>query len=178
MGTDDTAILDASNQGTDETSVASKAEGSSEDTGSESNDYGKNQKIRAEKAEAEIKRLKALVADSSKDGVKPENINKTNEQKPSSPNEVLSLAKLYAKGLEDDQIEYLQKIAAVEGKTLDEASKTDLYTTWNSQRDQRIRDEKAQLPASKGGKVVAKKDFNTPGISDEDHKALFKARQR
>ena len=81
---------------------------------------------------------------------------------------------LYSKGFEDDEVEYAQKVATLQGVKLTEAVKDPLFTTWKSNKDADFKKQQAQLGTSKGAKTTIKKSFDTPGLSDEDHKALFK----
>jgi hypothetical protein len=165
MGDENQVSQDTSVSDNGDTTVTEQVEGSSEEKKGNEPDYktlANNYKIRAEKAEAKLK---------EKAPAKPEESSapKAQEQKAD-----LGLVKLYAKGLEDDQVAQVQKIAALEGTSLDEAFKSELYTTWNSNREAKIKAEQAQLRASNGSKVAVKKGLNTPGLSDEEHKALYK----
>jgi len=82
-------------------------------------------------------------------------------------------AKLYAKGLTDDQVDKVAQIAKIEGITLDEAVNSDYYTVWTAKQEKEVKQEKSQLRASRGGKVVVKKTLDTPGLTDAEHKALW-----
>lgn len=130
-----------------------------------------NYKIRAEKAEA---KLKPHQKDSN--GSTTEHINKESKDTQSQPStsDVVELAKLYAKGLDDGQVAQLTKIAGLEGITREEALNSELYTTWNTLRENKIKEEKAQLGASKGSRVSVKKTLSSPGLSPEEHKALYR----
>jgi hypothetical protein len=81
---------------------------------------------------------------------------------------------LYSKGFEEDEVEYAQKVATLQGVKLTEAVKDPLFTTWKSNKDADQKKQAAQLGTSKGARTTIKKSFDTPGLSDEDHKALFK----
>jgi hypothetical protein len=81
---------------------------------------------------------------------------------------------LYAKGFEEDEVEYAQKVATLQGVKATEAIKDPLFTTWKSNKDADLKKQQAQLGTSKGAKTTIKKSFDTPGLSDEDHKAMFK----
>lgn len=87
-------------------------------------------------------------------------------------------AKLYARGLEDEEVEKIKKIAFIEEITLDEAYKSDLFTTWKRNKEKEIELQKAALGASKGSKAVVKKSIDAPGLSDEEHKKLWTEKYR
>lgn len=80
----------------------------------------------------------------------------------------------FAKGFSEAEVDKAKKIAQVEDISLPQALESDLFTTWKAAQDKAKKDEEAQLRASGGGGQKTKKDFDTPGLSDEDHKALFK----
>jgi len=83
-------------------------------------------------------------------------------------------AKLYARGLDDEQVDKVAHIAKLEGLTIDEAYKSDYYTIWNDKREKDAKQEKSQLPASRGGKPTVKKGLDTEGLTEAEHKALMK----
>lgn len=86
-------------------------------------------------------------------------------------------AYLYAKGLDFDEVEYAHKIASLEEIPLTTVLENDLFKGWKDKREKEKKSELAQLGSSRGsGKTGPKKDLNTPGLSDEDHKALYKKR--
>jgi hypothetical protein len=80
---------------------------------------------------------------------------------------------LIAKGLSVEEVEHAQKVAALQGTPLLEAVNDDLFTTWKSKRDDAVKDQRAQLGASRGGRSNVTKTFNTPGLSDDDHREMF-----
>lgn len=95
---------------------------------------------------------------------------------PSAPATGLSRdeAILIAQGLSVEELDKAKKIADLEGIALLDVPKNDLFTTWKEKRDKEAKTQAAQLGASRGSKGSVKKSFTTPGLSDEDHKALFK----
>lgn len=99
---------------------------------------------------------------------------------PAAPAAAPSLSRdeaiLFSKGLSEDEVEHAKKVSAVQGIKLTEAIVDPLYTAWKEQKNKDARAQAAQLPASKGARATVKKSFNTPGLSDEDHKALFNER--
>lgn len=81
---------------------------------------------------------------------------------------------LYAKGFDEAEVDYAQKVATLQGVSLTEAVKDELFTTWKSNKAEAKKKEDAQLGTSRGARTTVKKSFDTPGLSDEDHKAMFK----
>jgi len=82
---------------------------------------------------------------------------------------------LKAQGTPADELDYLRKVAKVENISLVDAKTNPLFVAWKEQKDARVKAEEARLGASKGsGRATAKKDFSTPNLSEEDHKALWK----
>ena len=81
---------------------------------------------------------------------------------------------LFSKGFSEEEVEHAQKVATLQGVKLTEAINDDLFKTWKSNRDEAIKKQQAQLGTSKGAKGTVKKTLDTPGLSDEEHKALFK----
>jgi hypothetical protein len=84
---------------------------------------------------------------------------------------------LFAQGLSEEEVEQASKVAALQGVKLTEAVKDDLFTGWKAKRDKQVELQKAQLGGSKGAKASVKKTFDSPGLSDDDHRALFKESQ-
>ena len=65
-------------------------------------------------------------------------------------------------------------MAALEGIKVTEAVNNPLFKTWKASNDEATKKQQAQLGTSKGARSTVKKTFDTPGLSDEDHKELFK----
>jgi hypothetical protein len=81
---------------------------------------------------------------------------------------------LFSKGFDEAEVEHAQKVATLQGVKLTEAIKDPLFTTWKSNKDADVKKQQAQLGTSKGARTTVKKSLDTPGLSDEDHKELFK----
>lgn len=82
---------------------------------------------------------------------------------------------LKAQGMSDDELAMLKKVASVQEVSLLEAKNDDLYTSWKEKNDAELRAEQARMSASrKSGQRGVKKDFNTKGLSKEEHKELWK----
>ena len=81
---------------------------------------------------------------------------------------------LIAKGFTEEEVAHAQKVATLQGVPLTDAVNDSLFKGWKSERDAEAKREAAQLPAGRGSRAATKKNFSSPGLSDEDHKALFK----
>lgn len=122
---------------------------------------------RLEEVEEELKKFKSA---------KPET--QPNESK-SEPVSGLSReeAILIAKGLSVEEVEKAKKIALIEGIDPIKAVESDYFKTWKSEEDKKREISNTQLPASHGSaKSKPKIDFNTPGLTPEQHKELWKAK--
>lgn len=138
--------------------------------GSDSDEKYLNAKKRAEIAEAKLKELKNSLSTDTEEKEEKED-RKEVVQTGLSREEAI----LFAKGLSEEEVAKADKIAKVEGISLTEAIGNDMFVAWQKSNEDKIRSEKAQLGTSNGSpKVQAKKDFNTPGLSADDHKALFR----
>ena len=165
MDNENTAELDALEQ--DEEVVEDLDESST----SEDKEKYLSQKKRAEKAEATAKeakeKLEALEKKVQSLNQEPKSETKVNDE-PLSRDETI----LIAKGYSDDEVETAKKLSLVEGTTIADAVKTEMFTAWKAQRDEKASNEKAQLGASNGSAPHSEEGFKA-GMTDEDHKALF-----
>lgn len=154
------ANLDASAQDVD-TSVDNE----SNDTYGEDDERYLNQKKRAEKAEAELKALKAkLTSEKPAQEKKPVETGLTED-------DIFVISKVQDK----ESIEMIRKVSKLEGISLLEAMENSLYKTWAKQREEEKRQEESQMGASKGsGSKRQQKTFSTPGLSPEDHRELWR----
>lgn len=91
--------------------------------------------------------------------------------------EIIAISVLTAKEYSEDEIDYIGKIAKVEGISLLSAEKTDLFQAYKEKRANEIRTQEAKLSASRSGsRSQQQKDFSTPGLTSEEHKRLFMER--
>jgi hypothetical protein len=82
---------------------------------------------------------------------------------------------LKAQGVSEDEIDMLKKVAKVQGVSLLDAQKDTIFTTWKTNFEAEKKQELAQLGASRrSGQKSMRKDFKTPGLSPEEHKAMWK----
>ena len=131
------------------------------------------------KAKAEAAKFRRLL--SKKDKEKSEAPKKTD----TAPSQLTKdEGKLYAKvyssdlpdELADDAVERVRKIATLDGISYDEAYRSEDFQVWKERRVREAKQERAQLRTTRGGKAEIKKTFGTEGLSDEDHKALWRER--
>jgi len=82
---------------------------------------------------------------------------------------------LKAQGEPPELVAVLKAIAEEKGIDLLTAKKDDYYAYRKEKMEQEKRDKEAQLGASKGsGSVSKSKDFSTPALSPEEHKAMWR----
>ena len=118
---------------------------------------------RAKKAEAEIKALKA------KEPVKA---------KPASSLDVEETV-LLAQGLDEDLLETLKKVAKVNNTGLIKAQTDPIFVAVKEKFIKEKKQQEASLSASRSsGSAKVQKDFTTPGLSREEHMAMFAKAQK
>jgi hypothetical protein len=89
---------------------------------------------------------------------------------------------LIAKGYSEDDIKVLKRIVAgakAEGEnlTLSQAIEDVVFQSFKEKKDRDRKKEKAQLGASGGANYKETNKFAKPGLSDEEHKELWKKSQ-
>jgi len=132
-------------------------------------DYAKNQKTRAEKAEAKLKATAKEIQDSDKSELSNQGSDSLSREE----------AVLIAKGHTLEEIEKIKSLAALDGVSVLEASENELFTAWKEKQDKQREAAEAQMGASKGsGRRKPKKSFTTPGLTPEEHKKLFEEKMR
>lgn len=81
------------------------------------------------------------------------------------------------KGYSDDLINELKAVAKARGTTILNADSDPIFLAIKSEHDTRTKAEKAKLGASKGsGSVKREKSFDSPDLTDEEHRQLWKDR--
>lgn len=129
----------------------------------EKDTFARQAVARAKKAEADLKALK------EKAGEATQIINNAPSE------ETIDVKILQSQGLDDEAIAYLKKIAQVNGTTLIEAKKDELYKAFEEKREREEKAKKASLGASRGSGAIRKeKSITSPGLSDEEHKELWR----
>jgi hypothetical protein len=82
---------------------------------------------------------------------------------------------LIAKGMDDESISQLQSIAKGKAISLLDAEKDPLFVAYYDKRQAELKAERARLGVSKGsGQKQNKPDFTAVGLSEEEHKRLWK----
>jgi hypothetical protein len=160
----------------DDTSTDVEQDDASQDSDAEIEKLRKayeNQKVRAEKREAELKAIKEQL-----NSKKPEETKVTSNQ-PHQSTLSREEAILFAQGYDMESVDKLKIFSQVEGIGLLEAKESDTYKAWSAARDERRKSEDSELSASKGSPKKKKElSTNLPGLSDEDHKALWEKAQK
>lgn len=78
-------------------------------------------------------------------------------------------------GMDDESLNYLKKVAALNGQTLGEAQKDNVFLNWKAVREQAQKVESAQVGASKGsGSRSQQPTFASKGLSNDQHKEMWK----
>lgn len=120
---------------------------------------------RAKKAEADLKALKAKETTA---------VNITNKQNSLSEEEVETKI-LKSQGMSEELISELKAVAKARGKSILDSVSDPIFVAIKNEKDATSKAQKAKLGASKGsGSVRKEKGFNTPGLTDEEHKQLWK----
>lgn len=146
-------------------------ESSQEDLVAQERKKFEDQKKRAEKAEQELKRLKAERAEKTKS--EPKKVSEPEGQQSDTLSREEAI--LFAKGLSEDEVEKAKSIARVEGVNPLVAAESGYFKFWKSEQEKKREVEETQLGTSTGSpKIKPKKDFTTPGLSKEEHMALWK----
>lgn len=124
----------------------------------------------------EVETLKAQKEHWRKKATQP--IQKT--EQPTTPvlsEEVVEVKILKSQGVSDELITQLKKIAKVNETGLIEAQADPYFVAYKDKLEEDQKKAKASLGASRGsGSVKKGKDFSTSGLSDEEHKQLWKDR--
>lgn len=74
----------------------------------------------------------------------------------------------------DDVVERVHKIAQLDDLSLEEAYKSEDFQYWKDGALRKYQEKQAQLGASRGSRGSRKKTLDTPGLSQEEHKALWR----
>jgi hypothetical protein len=79
--------------------------------------------------------------------------------------------------LTQEEYAYAKKVGKMEDMPIGEAVKNPLFTTWRQNRQEEVKRQEASMGASKGsGSRKKQKTFETPHLSQDDHKELWKKR--
>jgi hypothetical protein len=81
---------------------------------------------------------------------------------------------LISQGLHEDLLEQLRKVAQLNGTSLLEAQKDPLYSAYKKQWEAEEQNKKASLSPSKGASPSEQKKINSPNLSRDDHREMWK----
>lgn len=163
MFNDDTQVQEDTLQ--DETSTVEEVEETTEPT-EEAEEASEDQPD----WQAEAQKWKAIAQRNKK------KVETTNEAKPAPATQPANVEEvvLRAQGMDDDVLAQLKKVAKANNTDLITAQSDELFTAWKTKFEGEQKKQKAALGASKGsGSAPAKKSFSTPGLSAEEHRAMF-----
>jgi len=119
---------------------------------------------RAKKAEAEAKALKPKQGDAT------QNINNNNLSE-----ESIDIKILKSQGMSDELLKELTDISKLRNKSPLEMQLDPLFLAIKKQREDEAKFSKAKLGASRGsGQVKKDKSVSSPGLTDSEHKALWR----
>lgn len=154
----------------------------SEEVYDDTDDTSEEEDSRLSELEEENQRLKNELAKNKRlSKKKKEPINSKNDDVDYEAM-VKEKARIYGKvftKFDDEEVDYAEKIAKVEGISVDKAVNTDLFKVWKQTNDKRRETEKASLQASKsGGKVKKEITFSTRGLTKEQHRELHRKQMR
>lgn len=104
---------------------------------------------------------------------------KPSEAPPLAPNALsaddVDVKILQSQGADEATIEYLKKIAKVNGTSVLAAQSDDLFVAFKEKKEREDKAQKASIGASQGsGSSQKGKTVSTPGLSAEEHKELWK----
>jgi hypothetical protein len=125
--------------------------------------------------EAEAKKWKAIAERKAKklEAPAPKQTTKKAETNGLTEDDILTITTIQDK----DLINTAREIAKLKGITLAEAADSTMFRLAKAEREEAIRQEKVSMEASRGsGNRGKKKDFKTSGLSDAEHKELWRQR--
>ncbi len=122
---------------------------------------------RAKNAEAKVKSMSSQTTQTEPKPNQPINNGLTAED--------VEVRILKTQKVSDDEIAYLKKIAAINGCSIIEAMDDEVFLNFKEKKEATERSEKAKLGASRGSSSVRKdKEVSTPGLTDAEHKELWR----
>ncbi len=99
-----------------------------------------------------------------------------NQNKPSLSSEDVDVKILKSQGMSDDLIKELQAVAKARNKPILDAVSDPIFIAIKNQKETDDKAKKAKLPASRSSGAVQtkEKNINSAGLTDAEHKALWK----
>lgn len=124
------------------------------------------------KAQAEANKYRRLWEKSQK---KPEQKPQATVQAPQQPaSQNIEETVLLANGMDEELLGQLKKVAAVQGVSLIKAQSDPIFVAVKEKFEQDKKQKEVSLPVSRGsGQMKPKKDFRSPGLSEEEHRKMF-----
>lgn len=126
---------------------------------------------RAKKTEAELRSLRVS---------QPKKAEDTSSTQLKNTNSALTEDDIDARvlrlqGMSEELLTKLKTVAKATGKTMIDAQSDDIFIAIKEKMENEAKAEKAKLGTSKNSGTVKKgKDFSSPGLTDEEHKALWR----
>jgi len=168
MSEQDNEVLEAINSNEEENLEVEIEDGSDDvealrEQINEKETFAKQAIARAKKAEAELKALK---------GKKPEEASQINNTDSQS---TIEETVLKAQGMSEELVDKLKMIAQVTGKSLIQAQSDPYFMSVKTAMEEEAKSAQAKLHTSRGsGSVKQEKSFNTPNLTEEEFKAMWK----
>lgn len=159
-----------------EETIADEGTDESQDTPEEESiDDLKEKLAKAEEAKRQLTARAKRAEDAAKaTQVKPQKTTKSDVP----TEELIDIQILKSKGFTDDLINDARVIAKARGVSIMDVQSDPVFLGIKKQKDEEVKAAKAKLGASRGSSSVKKeKTLATPGLTDEEHKALWKAQQ-
>lgn len=126
---------------------------------------------RAKKTEAELRNLRDSQPKETKT---PESTQLTKTNNALTEDEIDARV-LRLQGMSEELLNKLKSVAKATGKSMIEAQSDEVFVIMKEKMEAEAKSEKAKLGASKGsGSVKKGKDLSTPGLTDAEHKALWR----
>ncbi len=105
---------------------------------------------------------------------------KAHKEKPAEATHALSVedveAKiLQSKGIDSDLLAEMKVVAQIRKKSILEVENDPIIVAMKEERERKAKEEKSRLGSPRGsGSPKPKKDFNTPGLTDEEHREMVR----
>ena len=162
MENDDEVTLDVQEEEQEDTVVETQGEDTTEEEKEEDN------RVSLKMTPAEFRHYKQW----KEEGTKPK---EPVEQKATPTLDPIEAALLVG-GMSKEVLGQLKKVSALTGKDLIESQTDPIFVAVKEKFEKDQKREEASLPASRGaGAVKAKKTFETPNLSREEHMAMVQA---
>lgn len=135
-------------------------------------DDGQEETITLSKSEFTKLKRQAFAYKATKDEPKQQ------KEAPALSQAVIEETILKAQGLTDELLTEMKALAHIRNKSLLEIQNDPIILAMKAEKDREMKERQAKLGASRSSRtnVEPKKSFNTPGLSKEEHKALWKER--